>query len=114
MDQTFGHYNNPVPPQGQGQQWDFSALLDSGNSGPFTETHDHYGVDETHMANMGNFNRPANLASFFNQQTPNFVVPGQESSSAFETWSAMGGENLLMRQRQVDMQSCVSWNNCSL
>ena len=65
---------------GQGQQWDFSAPLDSGNSGPLTE----YGVDETHMANMGNFNSLANLASFFNQQTPNFVMPGQDSSSAFE------------------------------
>jgi hypothetical protein len=43
IDRTFAHYNdpsnNPVPPQGQGRQWDFSAL-GSGNSGPFTRTYE--------------------------------------------------------------------------
>ena len=108
MDQTFGRYNNSVPPQGQ-NPWDFSALLGSGNSGSFTEPNDPYAVDEGAHMNMGNFNRPANLASFFNLgQTSNFVVPGQDNGSAFETQSAMEGENPSMHQRHVNMRSCVS------
>jgi hypothetical protein len=73
-------------------------------------------VDEGHVVNapnMGNFNHAANLASFF-QQTSNFVVPGQDSSSAFETRSALEGEIPSIRQREVDMRSCVSRNNRSL
>ena len=103
MDQTFGHYNNPVPPQGQGH-WDFSAL-DSGNPGAPTEKEFHEG----HMANMGNFHGVENLVNFFQQPSnQKFVVPGQGSNSAFEAPSALEGETPSMRQRQVHMLNCVS------
>jgi hypothetical protein len=104
MDPTYGNYNNPVPPQGQGL-WDFSAL-DSRNPGASTENKFHEG----HMPNMGNFCGVENLANFFYQPSNQFVVPGQGGSSTFEAPSALEGETPSMRQRQVHMHSCVSLN----
>jgi hypothetical protein len=115
MDQMYAHYNHPAPPQDQGQQWDLhagapasgfspqAALFPAhlGNSGPSTEAHEAFIMNEGHAPDMGDFDNMGNLdptnipdnsdgvnidlGSFFQPQTSNqFIVPGQDGSSAFQ------------------------------